>query len=284
MSRRAPVLSAPWLPPVLAAALAVVVPIVPASAQTTRDVAYSAHSVIRVNAKLRVTTLILLPESEDILDIVCGDKDYWVISGVHNLAYVKPAKAGATTTLDLVTASGHIYAFWLSEGSADADVKLFVAPDESVTDVTGAAHRYYSAADMDEVKRALEQAKREAEAARELAAKSAQDAEASRASADRAAAARIDAFRASYPTSLAFPYYFKAGVKPFNVAAIYHDDKFTYIRANPAELPTLYELTDGAPNLVTFQVEHGVFVVSKVLDRGYLVIGTQKLVFGTTWW
>jgi type IV secretory pathway VirB9-like protein len=99
-----------WRPAVVAAALAVVAA-GPARAQTTRDVTYSAHTVLRVNAKLRVTTLIVLPESEDILDIVCGDKDYWVISGVHNLAYVKPAKAGATTTLDLVTASGHIYAF-----------------------------------------------------------------------------------------------------------------------------------------------------------------------------
>jgi type IV secretion system protein VirB9 len=283
MSRRDQARSALSFNLALAGVLAVVATGGPAFAQTTRDVAYSAHTVIRVNAKLRVTTLIVLPETEDILDIVCGDKDYWVISGVHNLAYVKPAKAGAATTLDLVTASGHIYAFWLTEGPAEADVKIFVAPDDSVTDLTGAAHRYYAAADMDEVRRALVEAKKDAEAARDLAAKSAEEAEASRASADRAASARIDAFRASYPTSLAFPYSFRAGVKPFNVAAIYHDDKFTYIRANPAELPTLYELKDGAPNLVTFQVEKGVFVVSKVLERGYLVIGTRKLAFDTTW-
>jgi type IV secretion system protein VirB9 len=254
-----------------------------ASAQTTRDVTYSSHTVVRVNTKLRVTTLIVLPESEDVLDIVCGDKDFWVISGVHNLAYVKPAKAGAATNLDLVTASGHIYSFWLTEGSADADVKLFVAPDDSVTDATGAARRYYGAADMDSLKTALAAAKKEAEAARDLAAKSAEDAEASRREAAAEASAKIDAFRSSYPTTLTFPYLFKANVKPFYVSAIYHDDKFTYVRANPIELPTLYEITDGSPNLVTFQVEHGVYVVHKVLDRGYLVIGKQKLVFGTTW-
>src|SRR5580698_694996 len=91
-----------------------------AFAQTTRDVSYGSHTVVRVNTKVRFTSLIILPETEDILDVVCGDKDYWVISGLHNLAYVKPAKAGAATNLDLVTASGHVYAFWLTEGSADA--------------------------------------------------------------------------------------------------------------------------------------------------------------------
>jgi type IV secretion system protein VirB9 len=254
------------------------------AAQTTRDVTYSSHTVIHVNAKLRFTTLVILPETEDILDIVCGDKDNWVISGAHNLAYVKPAKSGAATNLDLVTANGHIFSFWLTEGPADADVKLFVTPDDSVTDATGAAHRYYSAADVDDLKKALDQAKKETEAARDLAAKSAQDAEASRRAAEQSADARVDAFRSTYPTKIAFPYFFKANVKPFMVGAIYHDDKFTYIRANPMELPTLYEIKDGAPNLVNFQVENGVFVVPKVLDRGYLVIGKQKLVFGTTWW
>lgn len=253
------------------------------SAQTTRDVTYSSHTVVRVNTKLRVTTLILLPETEDVLDIICGDKDYWVVSGVHNLAYIKPAKAGAATNLDLVTAGGHIYSFWLTEGSAEADVKLFVAPDDSVTDATGAVHRYYPAAEVDSLKTALAQARKETEDARNLAAKSAEEAEASRRASAAEAVATIDAFRARYPTTLAFPYLFKANVKPFNVSAIYHDDKFTYVRANPTELPTLYEIVDGAPNLVTFQVEQGVFVVHKVLDRGYLVIGKHKLVFGTTW-
>lgn len=254
-----------------------------ASAQTTRDVKYTSHTVVKVNAKLRFTTLVILPDTEDILDVVCGDKDFWVISSVHNLAYVKPAKAGATTNLDLVTASGHVFSFWLTEGAADADVKLFVTPDDSVTDATGASHRYFSAADMDELRKELDEAKKETEAARDLAAKSAQDAEASRRAAEQSADARVDAFRSSYPTKLSFPYIFNAGVKPFFVGAIYHDDKCTYIRANPSELPTLYEIKDGAPNLVNFQIENGVFIVPKVLDRGYLVIGKKKLVFGTTW-
>jgi type IV secretion system protein VirB9 len=57
-----------------------------AFAQTTRDVSYSSRSVVHVNAKLRFTTMIILPESEEILDFVCGDRDFWIVSGAQNLA------------------------------------------------------------------------------------------------------------------------------------------------------------------------------------------------------
>ena len=67
-------------------------------AQTIREVTYNARAVTRVNAKLRFTTMIVLPEAEEILDFVCGDKDFWVISGAQNLAYVKPAKARPALT------------------------------------------------------------------------------------------------------------------------------------------------------------------------------------------
>jgi type IV secretion system protein VirB9 len=71
----------------------------------------------------------------------------------------------------------------------------------------------------------------------------------------------------------------KGDRKPFQVVAIFHDDRFTYIKANARELPALYEITDGTSNLINFQVEHGVYVVPKILERGALVIGTKTLTF-----
>jgi hypothetical protein len=71
---------------------------IPALAQGTRDVSVTERGIVPVQTKLRFTTLIILPEGERILDFVCGDKDFWAISGVENLAYVKPAKAGASTS------------------------------------------------------------------------------------------------------------------------------------------------------------------------------------------
>ena len=73
--------------------------------------------MIPLQTRLRYTTMIVLPDGEEILDVICGDRDFWVISAVQNVAHVKPAKAGAETNLNLVTARGTIYSFLLSEKS-----------------------------------------------------------------------------------------------------------------------------------------------------------------------
>src|SRR5215469_9116307 len=94
-----------------------------------RLVTYTERDVITVHTKLRFTTLLVLPKKEQILDFTCGDKEFWVINGNQNFAYVKPAKQGAQTNLNLVTASGNIYSFVLVEVSdgpeAAPDLKVF---------------------------------------------------------------------------------------------------------------------------------------------------------------
>ena len=263
---------------VLLLALCVVVLTGGLQAQSTREVSYNARSVVGVNTKMRFTTMIVLPEHEEILDFVCGDKDVWVISGAQNLAYVKPAKAGAQTNLNLITAAGNIYSFLLVEGAAGPDLKLYVTPDDSFA-TPNAPRRFYSAGQMDELRLAVRDAKEEAEAAR-LAAS--QSIEAAKAAADKARAdvnAQVDAFRAAYPGTLQFPYRFRWNAKPFFVTAIFHDGQFTYLRNAGNELPALYEVRDRKPNLVNFQVQDGLYIVPKVLEAGYLVIGEQQLVF-----
>ena len=89
-------------------------------------------------------------------------------------------------------------------------------------------------------------------------------------------------FRKTYPSTLQFAYSTPSYGKPFFVKSIWHDERYTYIKADARELPTLYEVTgDGAPSLVNFQVENGTYVVPKVLERGYLALGAQKLEFQT---
>jgi type IV secretory pathway VirB9-like protein len=252
---------------VVVLALLTVFTAAPSSAQATREVHYSSRSIVQVNARLRFTTMIVLPEKEEILDFVCGDKDFWIVSGGQNLAYVKPAKAGATTNLNLVTSTGSIYSFLLTEGTGDADLKLYIAPDDTVATPTNDTKKFYTAEDIARVRQGAEDAQKEAQAARTAATKLADE--------------RIAAFKTAYPAQLQFPYRFKANEKPFHVSAIYTDGVFTYIRANTSELPALYELKDGAPNLTNFQVEHGLYIVPKVMERGYLAIGKQRLVFDT---
>src|SRR5471030_1110160 len=124
-----------------------------AEAQSTREVSYTPRAVVHIHAKLRFTTMIILPEQEQILDFVCGDKEFWVVSGTQNLAYVKPAKAAASTNLNLVTASGNVYSFLLTEGTAEADLKLYVVSDGTMPGGAGAgAKKFYAAAEVDELR------------------------------------------------------------------------------------------------------------------------------------
>ena len=235
----------------------------PNGAGGTRTVQYSERDVVRVQARLRFTTLIILPKTEQILDVVCGDKEFWPVSGNLNVAYVKPAKAHASTDLHLITAAGNIYSFVLAEVSeGEPDLKLFVEPkDEAMRTAIAGGPVWASAQQIDDWRQQVELAKAETREAR--------------AAADH----EISRLRVEYPASLKFTYRFDVNKKPFNVAAIYHDERFTYIRATPRETPALYEVVDGKPNLVNFEFRDGLYVVSKVMDRGYLTIGSQRLDF-----
>src|SRR5437867_10606356 len=115
-----------------------------------RQVSASGSSLIPLQTRLRYTTMIVLPEDEEILDVVCGDKDFWVISATHNIAHVKPAKEGAATNLNLVTGTGSVYSFLLTEksGNSTPDLKVYVTPDSN--EPRGKA-KYYTAAQLESV-------------------------------------------------------------------------------------------------------------------------------------
>jgi type IV secretory pathway VirB9-like protein len=238
----------------------------PGTGPQAKVVQYGEKDVVKVNTKVRFTTLIVLPKNEQILDFTCGDKEFWVVNGNQNFAYIKPAKVGAHTNLNLVTASGNIYSFVLAEVSeapeTTPDFKVFVElTQDSMTSAAGAAPKFVSAQVADDYRQQVELAKEETRQAKQ------------------GCQAAVDSGISKFVANVRFPYRYEAGKKPFFVRAMYHDDKFTFIQARPEETPTLYELADGKPNLVNFAYKNGVYVVEKILDRGYLVIGKQKLGF-----
>jgi type IV secretion system protein VirB9 len=246
--------------------LALTIPIVLAGAQTgVREVAASERGVISLQTRLRYTTMIVLPDGEEILDVICGDKDFWIISSTHNIAHVKPAKEGAATNLNLVTRSGAIYSFLLTEKSVAPDLKVYV---EGETTVPTGKPKYYSAAQVE----ALELQLADARAALKDADRALKDA-------DRRAGEAVAAFRQEYPARLRFPYGAFKYEKPFLVRSMWHDGQFTYVKSDATELPALYEVKDDKPALVNFQVREGTYVVPKVLERGYLALGSQRLAF-----
>jgi hypothetical protein len=76
-------------------------------------------------------------------------------------------------------------------------------------------------------------------------------------------------FRSEYPIkALKFDYTYR-NESPFGVSAIYHDDKFTYIKSSASEKFSIYELKDKKPDLITFQLQDGTYVIPTVVDHGY---------------
>lgn len=236
-------------------------PSIASQAGGVREVSATESSLIQLQTRLRYTTMIVLPEGEEILDVICGDRDFWVISATQNIAHVKPAKAGAETNLNLVAASGTIYSFLLSEKSSGGGPDLKVHVNGSA-DASNGKRRYYSAAQVEDLEAQL----REAKAALEGAA--------------RRATEEIASFRQQYPSRLQFVYGTAKYEKPFLVRSMWHDGQFTYVKSDAAELPALYEVKDGKPAVVNFQVQNGIYIVPKVLDRGYLALGKEQFSFG----
>ena len=80
---------------VLAVLSFIVLAALPAVAETgsARTVKYSQQDIVSVRAKVRFSTLIVLPQNEEILDYATGDKEFWIINGAHNLCYIHPAQA-----------------------------------------------------------------------------------------------------------------------------------------------------------------------------------------------
>ena len=247
-------------------------PTVRAATDGARVVKYAKEDIVPVRAKLRFSTLIVLPEDEEILDFTTGDKEFWIINGAHNLCYVHPAQAGIRSNLNLITASGHVYSFLLTEITSDPagepDLKIFIEPKEgSGVALANGLRGYVSAGEAEAYKKELDALRVEtADQVRAARAQASDD---------------INRFRSAYATKLQFDYSLdgKAAREPFLVSAIYHDDAFTYIRSAAREKPALYELKDGKPNLISFQLENGVYIAPKIIDSAYLAIGKKKLPF-----
>ena len=177
-----------------------------------------------------------------------------------------PGHMPAHDNLNLITASGNVYSFVLTEVSpipeSQPDLKVFVElKDEGMLSAARGAPKFVSAREVDDYKQQIGVAKEETRQVQQTA------------------QATIDRGINRFISNVRFAYRFEAGKKPFYVRAMYHDSAFTYIQARPEETPTLYEVKDGKPNLVNFDYRDGVYVVDKILDRGYLVIGKQKLGF-----
>lgn len=227
-----------------------------AAPQTSRVVKYHPNDIIAVKARMHYTTLIQLPATEKIMQAATGDKDFWIIDLVANYCFLHPAKADIHSNLNLITDKGNVYSFTLDDQEADTpDLKVIIEASDASTLTSGQNLAKFVPADelataQTEIRTAQARAQQQAEQ-----------------------------FRAEYPTkTIKFDYIFR-DKKPFDVAAIYHDDQFTYIRSSATEKFAVYQLADGKPDLIDFQLRDDTYVIPKVIEQGYLQLGKHKLSF-----
>ena len=232
--------------------------VAPAQDASARSVQYHSQDIVPIHAKLKYTTLIELPATEKIMEAATGDKDFWVVDVVGNFCFVHPAKAGISSNLNLITDKGNIYSFTLqdvSQSNETPDLKVIVIPaDRSSIVASSGAPQFVPAAQL-------------AQSQQQLAAVESHITQA------------VDEYKSAYPMQLKFDYTFKANEPPFDIQAIYHDDKFTYIKTDAPEKFSVYEMRDGKPNLVTYQLSNGTYVIPKVMDSGYVELGKKRMEF-----
>jgi type IV secretory pathway VirB9-like protein len=227
---------------------------------TARTVQYHTQDIIPIRARVKFTTLIELPATEKIMEAATGDKDFWIVDVVGNFCFVHPAKAGISSNLNLITDKGNIYSFTLEDVSApatagQADLKVLVEPaDRSALIASNGPAQFVPAVQLAQSQEAL-------------------------AALQTHMAQTVDSYKSAYPMELKFDYSFKANEAPFNIQSIYHDDKFTYIKTSAPEKFSIYELRDGKPNLITYDLREGTYIIPKIMSNGYVELGKKRMEF-----
>ena len=226
--------------------------------ESARTVQYRSQDIVAIRAKVKYTTLIELPTTEKIMEAATGDKDFWIVDVVGNFCFVHPAKQGIASNLNLITDKGNIYSFTLQDisgSSAEPDLKVIVEPaDRSAIVAASGPPQFVPAAQLEQSKQQVNALQSHVEQA-------------------------VDEYKSGYPTQLKFDYVYKANQAPFDIQSIYHDDKFTYIKTNAPEKFSVYEMKDGKPNLVTYDLREGTYIIPKVMDDGYVELGKKRMSF-----
>jgi type IV secretory pathway VirB9-like protein len=225
---------------------------------SARTVQYHSQDIVPIHAKLKYTTLIEVPPTEKIMEAATGDKDFWVVDVVGNFCFVHPAKADISSNLNLITDKGNIYSFTLQDVSgstAAPDLKVLIEPaDRSSIVAANGPPQFVPAAQLEQSKQ-------------QLAALQSQ------------VGLAVDEYKSAYPIQLKFDYVYKPNEAPFNIQSIYHDDKFTYIKTNAPEKFSVYEMKDGKPNLISYDLREGTYIIPKVMDSGYVELGKKRMEF-----
>lgn len=245
------------------------VPVKPATASAkgnVREVTMTSRSMEEIATREGFTTMLFIPDGDKIVNVVGGGgkttdgEGLWSIDWADNtnMIAIRPVLEGLETNLHVTATSGITYSFMLRETKkAQPDIKVYVASNETPERV---ATRYYTGEEIAALKTELERA---------LAATD---------EAQKQAALAVETFKKDYAGRVT-PYAV-AREETFAITAMWHDGEFTRVTTNARELPVIYEMKDGKPAEVNFQVQDGhTYLVPKILGSGYFKLGNKRLSF-----
>lgn len=236
------------------------------SPEGVRHVNAEPEDIVTLNTATFEYSSIVLPVPEKVVTFACGDSKHWdvqFIEGAEGFLLVKPAPGAHPTTIQILTDHNRNWSIKanIAQPGTPIDIKLFL-DDPNDREALRKPPSFVPATEALRAKAEAQQA--QAELAR------------IKRQSESQVRAQEDQYRASYPQKLNFDYTFRRDEAPFHVHAVFHDEKFTYIAAQPEEVASFYELKDGKPNLVELRYQNGVYVVRDIVDRGFLQVGKKR--------
>ena len=231
-----------------------------------------------VTARVRHVTVVVLPTTTTIVDVVAGDSEYWDVTYGAHMAFLRPLMEGAESNVVILTAGGEVIPLLVVE-RGDRPVEGVVRIG---TEVEGGGRPLPAPvlAPVGAVVAAERDAAEAWAAVAEAEARAAERIEAVRAG----AVVDIDALRELYPRRLQFDYRWVGEVDarsdPWLVEGMWNDGERTFVRSRAREL-ALFEWVDDelVPVSVASVVGGVVHVVPRVLGDGALDVRGEQL-----WW
>jgi type IV secretory pathway VirB9-like protein len=240
-----------------------------------RTIVYHDSDIAQLYVQIGSITEVHLPDHETIIEARCANRDFFRVNWNEpgTILFIQPQdlvdghEGGKRTNLIAVMASGNTLSFIVQEVSrikdAHADLKVKVQEsDESNIVAAQGAPKFVPAADLDKAKQQAAQAQTELEKER----------------AAHAQVAQMAATKEAGTISLDYELYDKKGKGDLR-PQIYRDDKFTYIRIDTEELPSIWELKDSKLSKLDPTFRDGRYVITKHVDDGELRVGKSSIKF-----
>ena len=248
-------------------ALLLAIPLAPLglSAQTTpiasRTVQYHSQDIVPIKAKLKYTTLIQVPPTEKIMEAATGDKDFWIVDIVGSFCFVHPGARGNQHQPQPHHGQGkHLQLHAVGcdfESGLQPDLKVIVVPVDASNIVASQGIP------------AVRSERRSCSRCRGQLANLQQHVEST-----------VDEYKSSYQTQLKLRLCLRGQQRP-----IRHPDDLTTTTSSPTSRPlrrrkfSVYEMRDGKPNLINYDLRDGTYIIPKVMDNGYVELGKKKMEF-----